>query len=124
MKKKKEKDSSNWLDKEEGKLAIDLIQKSKNFIVQAPIAGVKEEDLDIRVENDILNIQGLRPEPEKNKEKGNYLLKECYWGKFSRQISLPDNVDLKHVKASLKEGILTIIIPRLDKEEGKKVKIS
>lgn len=124
MKKKKENSSPAWLNQPEGKLAIDLWQTTKYFIIQAPIAGVEEKDLEITVKNDFLNIRGSRPKPETDK-KGQYLYQECYWGNFSRQVTLPDNVDVNRIKGSLEKGILTITIPRLPKKSSrKKVKIS
>jgi len=122
MKRKKQDSSPAWLNQAEGKPAIDLLQTSKNFIIRAPIAGVEEKDLEITVENDLLNIQGSRPKPEADK-KSRYLYQECYWGKFSRQVALPDNVNAGRIKASLEKGILTVTIPRLSKESGKKIEI-
>ena len=117
MKKKKENSSPAWLNQSEGKLAIDLWQTAKYFIIQAPIAGVEEKDLEITVKNDLLNIRGSRPKPETDK-KGQYLYQECYWGNFSRQVTLPDNVDVNRIKGSLEKGILWITIPRLTKKSS------
>ena len=121
---KNSKDSSKpWLNAAEGKLAIDVFQTPKFFIVQAPIAGVEEDNLDISLENEVLNIRGERPHPEIPKNS-KYIYQECYWGRFSRQVSLPENIEANHIKASLEKGILTIKIPKTFAKSKKKIKIS
>ena len=115
------KSSSDWM-KAEGQLAVDVYQTETEFCVQAPIAGVDPEDINISIENEMLIIKGDRREPEQNKEKS-YFYQECYWGPFSRQIILPEDVDIQRVKATLKKGILTIKIPRVRKIKKKKIVI-
>jgi len=115
------KEAAGWL-KAEGQLAVDVYQTSSEFCVQAPIAGVKLEDLEVSVENEMLLIKGERKEPVGDSEK-NYFYQECYWGPFSRQIILPDDVDISRVKASLNKGILVVKIPRVRRVKKKKVTI-
>ena len=105
--------------KTKGQLAVDAFQTEKEFCVQAPIAGVEQNDIDISVENEMLIIRGERQEPLSGDGK-KYFYQECYWGPFSRQIILPEDVDSEKIKASLKNGILVIRIP---KTESKKKKI-
>ena len=62
---------------EEGKLPIDCYEIDTEYIIRAAIAGVKQEDLDISIVNDLLTIKGNREEPETVDEK-NYIKKECY----------------------------------------------
>jgi len=100
----------------EGQLAIDLYQTDSEVVIQAPIAGVKKEDLDIMIENDVIVIKGRREEPEETEEK-NYFYQECYWGPFSRQIIMPVEGDPSRAEATMKNGILTIRIPRIEREK-------
>lgn len=124
MKKNTKNLSKSWLNQaEEGKLVIDVFQTPRYFMVQAPIAGLEDKDFDISIDNDLLHIQGNRPKPEIDKDS-QYIYQECYWGKFSRQITLPDNVDGAQIKATLEQGILTIKIPKALKTSAKKIKIS
>jgi len=111
-----------WL-KTEGKLTVDVFETDSEIIVQSAIAGIKPEDFDISIENDVLEIRGTRNNPQENKQKKNYFFQECYWGPFSRQIILPKEVDNSRTQSSMKEGILTIIIPKLKKERKKKLKL-
>jgi len=113
--------TSDWL-KAEGQLAVDVYQTENEFCVQAPIAGVEPEDIEVSLENEMLIIRGERREPEKEKG-GNYFYQECYWGPFSRQVILPEDIDTQRIKATLTKGILTIKIPRMRKIKKKKITI-
>jgi len=115
------KKASDWL-KTEGQLAVDVFQTNSEFCVRAPIAGVKPEDIDISIENEMLVIKGERKEMEEEVGK-NYFYQECYWGSFSRQIILPEDVDTSRIKASLSKGILTVRIPRVKRIKKKKVAV-
>lgn len=116
----KKKGATDWLQSK-GQLAVDVFQTESSFCVRAPIAGVSQEDIDILVENDMLIIKGERKESDKDGER-KYFYQECYWGPFSRQIILPEDVNIQRIKASLKEGILTVNVPII-KPTKKKVVI-
>lgn len=116
----KNKEAADWLQSK-GQLAVDVFQTENNFCVQAPIAGVNQEDIDISVENDMLIIKGVRKEPDKDGER-KYFYQECYWGPFSRQIILPEDVNIQKIQASLKGGILVVKVPII-KPTKKKVVI-
>lgn len=103
----------------EGQLAIDVHQTEDEIIIQAPIAGVKPEDLEVSVSDEMFNIKGVR-HPTAEVKKEDYLTQECYWGPFSRSYLLPIKVDANKASASLKDGILTVTIP---KEETTKTKV-
>ncbi|HEB46809.1 MAG TPA: Hsp20/alpha crystallin family protein, partial [Candidatus Nealsonbacteria bacterium] len=108
--------------KQEGQLAIDVYQTDSYIVIQAPIAGIRKEDLDISIENDVVIIRGDRKKPSEAEEK-KYFYQECYWGPFSREIILPDEGDPSRAEASMKEGILTLKIPRIQREKTRKIKI-
>ncbi len=109
-----------WLEAE-GQLAVDVYQVESELVIQSAIAGVKPEDLDISIENDLLTIKGERKRP--TEEEGDYFSQECYWGHFSRQIILPVEVDPGRVEATLKEGVLTIRIPKIIREKKRKIEV-
>jgi len=106
----------------EGQLAIDVYQTEDDLVVQSAIAGVRPENLDIVLEKDILSIKGLREKPFN--EEGDYFSQECYWGPFSREIILPAEVDPNQAKAQMKEGVLTIRIPKILREKKRKVVVT
>jgi HSP20 family protein len=107
----------------EGELAVDLYQTEKDVVIQSAIAGVRPEELDIKVENDVVTIRGIRKNPDE-KEQKQYLHEECFWGPFSRQIFLPEEVDVKNAAAAMKDGVLTLRLPKLLREKTKKVRIT
>jgi HSP20 family protein len=108
-----------WLkeDFEEGQLSIDVYETEKNIIIKSTIAGVKPEDLDITIDNDMLTIRGHRHDEEEEKDR-NYLYQECYWGSFSRSVILPVEVDAKKIDAALENGVLTVTLKKV-KKSGK-----
>jgi len=114
--------SKGWFEAE-GQLTVDVFETDEEIIVMSAVAGIKPEELDISVENDILIIKGLRKKYAQE-QKGKYLFEECFWGRFSREIVLPEEVDSARTQASMKNGILTIKIPKVTKEGKKKIVIS
>lgn len=113
-----------WLEKvsQEGELKIDVYDAGKNIIVKSAIAGVKPDDLDISVSRDMLTIKGNR-ESEEKVPSVNYFHQECYWGKFSRSVILPSEIKSGKIKAFLKNGILTIVLPKEIQKTMDKIKI-
>lgn len=123
-KKKIEEKKELWLPQiSEGKLSLDVYVEDKNIVVISTIAGVKPEDLEITIDRDILTIKGERKR-EEPVDKVRYLHQECFWGRFSRTIILPCQVKIDEIKATLKNGILTINLPKKEeKEEVKKISL-
>lgn len=114
---------ATWEDEEaEGQLTIDVYQTDTHIVIQSTIAGVNPEDIDVSVNGDMVTIRGTRKKDQSIKEE-DYYYQECYWGSFSRSIILPVDIDPNKIDASLKNGILTIKIPRADKARIRKVKI-
>lgn len=110
---------------ENGQLAVDVYQTAdKNeIIIQATIAGVKESDIDIHITTNSVTVSGARERTQSINEK-DYLYQECFWGKFSRSIILPYEVDSENSIATFKNGILTIRLPKLDhSKKMKKLKV-
>ncbi|MBU1179462.1 Hsp20/alpha crystallin family protein [Patescibacteria group bacterium] len=106
---------------EEGELRVDVYQKGDNIIVKSTIAGAKPEDVDININNEILTIRGKR-ELEEEVCDNEYLHRECYWGSFSRSIILPCEVQKGRVKAIIKRGVLTVVLPKMTKKKEIRVK--
>lgn len=107
---------------EDGELAIDLYQDKDNLYVKSTIAGVRPEDLDIGITNDTVTIRGQRRQEQEVKGE-NYFYQECYWGAFSRSFNLPVEVDVEKAEADLKDGILTLVLPKAAKSRTRKIKV-
>ena len=98
-----------------GQIAVDIYEQDDYYIIRAPIAGVRLSDLDIEVDDRILTIRGTRRVSDSIPEDQFYL-QECFWGDFSRSITMPFAVDPKKVKATFsKDSILKIIVPKEEK---------
>ncbi len=111
-----------WLSKDyEGQLSVDVYHNDKEIVVRSTVAGVKPDDLNIMVNNDLLTIRGKR-EVEIDIAPSDYLYRECYWGGFSRTIVLPEDVKADKIKATLKNGLLTIVLPKAISDAQVKVK--
>lgn len=117
-----EKPSEEWMADYEGQLNIDMYQTKDNVIIKSTIAGVRPEDIDITVANDMVTIKGTRKK-EESVSDDDYFYQECYWGGFARSVIVPVDIDSEHIEADLKDGILTIIIPKAAKAKTKKVKV-
>jgi HSP20 family protein len=113
-----------WLDGdyEEGQLSIDVFQTNDNLIVKSTIAGVKPEDIDISINNDMLTVRGKR-EMKDEIHDDNYLYRECYWGSFSRSIILPMEVKADKIDASLENGVLTVTLPKAQSAKQISIKV-
>ncbi|MDP2951578.1 MAG: Hsp20/alpha crystallin family protein [bacterium] len=119
-KKEKERHLTDW-PQSKGQLAADIYETDDEFFVLAPVAGVSQDEIEIFVENDMLIIKSERKEPDAEKEK-KYFFKECYFGPFSRQVILPEDVNSQKIKASFKKGVLLVSMPK-KKAEKKKIEI-
>lgn len=116
------KQDEDWMTDYEGALNIDMYQTKDNVIIKSTIAGVRPDDIDITVANDMVTIQGSRSREEKISDD-DYFYQECYWGGFSRSVIVPVDIDSEHIEADLKDGILTVIVPKAAKAKTKKVKV-
>lgn len=115
-------DHEEWLSDYEGQLNIDMYQTKDNVIIKSTIAGVRPEDIDVTVANDMVTIKGVRKREEKIVED-DYFYQECYWGNFSRSVIVPVDIDSENIEADLRDGILTIVIPKAAKAKTKKIKV-
>ncbi|MDD5589851.1 MAG: Hsp20/alpha crystallin family protein [Candidatus Portnoybacteria bacterium] len=119
---KTQNDDSQWLPDSEGQLTIDVYQTPSHIIIKSTIAGVKPEELDITITNDMVTIRGKREKDEEITTE-DYYYQECYWGAFSRSVILPVDIEADRAEAALKNGILTIKLPKVEKVKTKKIKV-
>lgn len=105
----------------EAQLSVDVWEDKDSIIIRSTVAGIKPEDLEISISNDLLTIRGQRTE-DKVSDDVVYYSRECYWGAFSRSIVLPKEVDQKRIEATIKNGVLFIKLPKKYKTSAIKVK--
>lgn len=96
-----------------GQIALDILDDGDRFIILAPVAWVDLKDIDLSFYNQVLTISWVRKKPEIYFEDVIIKNKECYWGKFSRKIILPENLDFDRIEADIDNNMLIIRIPKL-----------
>ena len=120
-----ETNHEDWMygDESEGQLSVDVYQDEHSIYILAPIAGVKAGDVDISITEEVVTLRGERkPGHDASAEK--HFTQECYWGPFSRSYVLPIAVNTEDAKATLKDGLLTIQIPKDAKVKTKVIKVN
>ncbi|HTS13685.1 MAG TPA: Hsp20/alpha crystallin family protein [Candidatus Limnocylindrales bacterium] len=103
--------------------AVDIYETENELVIKADLPDVAEKDIDVRVENNMLTVRGERKFEESVKED-NYLRVERAYGSFSRSFSLPTTVDTEAIKASYKNGVLSVELPKRAESKPKQVKIN
>jgi HSP20 family protein len=103
-------------------LTVDVYQTDGDILIRALVAGVRPEDLDIAITRDMVTIEGKRVEQKEVNEEG-YVYRELYWGSFARTIVLPAEVDVDMAEAAEKHGLLTIKLPKINKDRQTKLKV-
>lgn len=117
------KSPGSWVGSgDEGQLSIDLYQTTDSLVLRSTIAGVNESDLSISLANDMLTIRGKR-EQDQSIPSENYFYQECYWGAFSRTVVLPVEVRAEEVQASIKNGVLTVVMPKAVRSKSMEIKV-
>ncbi|MEK7611867.1 MAG: Hsp20/alpha crystallin family protein [Patescibacteria group bacterium] len=114
--------SDPHIGEDEGQLTIDVYNKGGDVIVESPIAGVDPEDIDVVITADGITIRGKR-EREHDVRHEDYVYHECYWGKFARSVSLPEEVDPEGAEATIKNGVLKIKLPKRNRAKARKLEI-
>lgn len=96
---------------EEGELTVDIYNKGDAIVIQSTVAGVRPEHLDVGITDDMVTIRGRRERTDRVQEE-HYYYKELFWGTFSRQIILPEEIEQEEAEASLQHGLLTVKLPK------------
>lgn len=115
-------DPTEWMEEFEGQLAIDVYQTPAEIVLTAPIAGVRQEDLEVSITDEHIIIKGERHANQNEAVEG-YLIQECYWGAFSRTYDFPVAVDSDNANAKLVDGILTISVPKSAKARSRTLSV-
>lgn len=103
--------NESWPEVAEGQLSVDIFETEDAIVVQSAIAGVSAEDLDIFVNSDMVTVRGRR-ERDTRATSATMHYEECFWGAFSRTVVLPSHVRPSEAQAELKNGVLTVTLPK------------
>ncbi len=101
---------------------VDIFERGEELVIRAELPGVNRDELEIQVEDGTLALSGERRREEQVEEQNAYRLERSY-GKFSRSFRLPTTVDTSKISAQYKDGVLEIVLPKLEEAKPRKVKI-
>ncbi|HRH24074.1 MAG TPA: Hsp20/alpha crystallin family protein [Candidatus Paceibacterota bacterium] len=109
-------------ERTEGHLPVDMYQTGSEIIIRTFVAGVRPDEMNVSISRDMVVVEGSRE--ERSEATGpDYFNQELFWGTFARTIMLPQEIDVDGAQASSKDGLLTIILPKLDKTRQTKLKV-
>jgi len=101
---------------------VDVIDRDEEVVVRAEVPAVKKEDIEVSISGNTLTIKGETKHEEKE-EKGDYYRSEITRGAFSRMVTLPAEVDESKAKAALKDGVLELTLPKIEKAKRRTIKV-
>jgi HSP20 family protein len=103
--------------------SVDVIDREEEIVVRAEIPGVEKENLEVSLSDDRLTIKGSTQQEKEEKEAGEYTRREMSRGSFTRMVTLPANVDGEKAKASFKDGVLELTLPKLKPSKRTRINI-
>ncbi|HYQ04746.1 MAG TPA: HSP20 family small heat-shock protein [Polyangiaceae bacterium] len=103
--------------------AFEVKETKEGFVFRADVPGVKDADLDVKLTQNRLSISGKR-ESEKTEKGDTFYTSERSYGSFTRSFTLPDGVDADKIRAELKEGVLTLLLPKRPESQPKKIAVT
>jgi HSP20 family protein len=103
--------------------SFDVVENKDSYVFKADVPGVKKDDLEITTSGNRVQISGKRDTEHETKTDTVYTYERQY-GSFCRAFTLPDGADLDHAKSELKDGVLTLVIPKVSAAQAKKIPIS
>jgi HSP20 family protein len=101
---------------------VDVVDKERELMLRAQIPGVEKEDLHVTMTDTMVTIEGSVHQEEKE-ERGDYFRRECAWGSFARSVALPCDVDSAKAKATFRNGMLELHLPKMTKSKRRNVAI-
>ena len=102
--------------------AVDVFDNGSEVVIHAELPGAKKEDIDVRVENNVLTLSGQKQRSEETKEEG-YYRSERAFGSFSRSFSLPSTVDVSKITAEFNDGVLTLTLPKAEEAKPRQIEV-
>lgn len=102
--------------------AVDIVENENAYLLKAELPGLAPEDIDVRVENDVLTVRGER-KSENEEERGGYRRVERSYGSFARSFVLPKGTQADAIDAQVQHGVLTVTIPKARAATVRKVEV-
>jgi len=103
--------------------AVDVVENPQDFTVSCELPGLDQKDIDVSIASNVLTIKGQKKD-EREEKKNKFYRKESWSGSFQRTLPLPSSVDGEKIKAELKNGILTIVLPKREEAKAKQITVN
>ena len=103
--------------------SVDVIDREEEVVVRAEIPGVDKENLEVSLSDDRLTIKGTTRQEKEEKEAGEYTRREMSRGSFTRVVTLPANVDGEKARASFKDGVLEMTLPKMKPSKRTRINV-
>lgn len=112
-----------WLEAERVmSVPLDIYEEGDDLIVKATVPGVKPEDLNVQIQNNVLSISGETKEERERKDVG-YHLREHRYGRFERSVTLPYAVQVDKAEATFEHGVLRLKLPKAEEVRGRRIEV-
>lgn len=102
---------------------VDIAENPDSYEIHAELPGMREEDINITLNNNVLTVSGEKKR-EVKEEKDNFVRVERSYGKFERSFSLPNNITAERVAANYSDGVLKITLPKAEEAKSRTIKVS
>lgn len=103
-------------------IPLDVYEDGANLVVKATLPGMKPEDINVSVQDNILSITGETKMEEERKEKAHHI-REQFYGKFERSVMLPYPIQIENADSNYKDGILTLTLPKSEEARAKRIEV-
>lgn len=115
-------EDTNSYEEEIGELSVDMYRVQNTIIIKTMVAGIEKSGIDISLTRDQITIEGTRRnEPEGRIDEVYY--EELFWGSFERTIDLPEEIDIELAEAHESHGLLTLVLPLVDRNKQARLRI-
>lgn len=101
---------------------FDVKETKEGYLIRADLPGVNDKDVDVSLSGNVLTISGHREDERKQEDERYYAMERTY-GEFTRSFSLPDGADAEHIRADLKNGVLSIELPKRAEAQTRKITV-
>ena len=108
-----------WVGNNQHSLSVNIREEDEAYILSALVPGLKADDLNIQILDDVIRIEG-----EYTQDENEYLMQELPHGSFTRTLRMPAAIDANHVEAKIADGVLTLTLPKAESAKPKKIKVS
>jgi HSP20 family protein len=102
--------------------AVEIFEEKGDVVVKAELPGMKKEDIDVNITENFITLKGEKKKEEERKKEG-YYYSECSFGSFERTIEIPREVQIDKARATFKEGVLELRLPKTEEANRKEAKI-